>query len=504
MARSLTSPGPAPTPATAATPSVRKVPSWLLLAVVCVGQFMVVLDLSIVNVALPAMQRDLHFSTAQLQWVVNAYALTFGGFLLLGGRAADLFGRRKIFVLGLSMFSGASLICALAPNEGLLIAARALQGLGAAVLAPATLTILTTTFREPGERSRALGIWSAMAAVGGASGALFGGILTDLLSWRWIFYINLPIGIATIVAARLALVDTKAEGERPHLDILGAVTVTGGLVAFVYAIAGTDTHSWGSSDTLIPIAVAVVLLVIFALIETRKAGRALVPFRLFRSRGVTGANLAMFLVGGAIFAMWLFLSLYMQEVLHFSPLTTGVGFLPQTAAIAIGAQVAARLVPRFGPRPPLLVGILLAAIGLAWLSLISPTGTYAGDVLGGSVLATLGMGLSFTPLAFAATAGVVPQEAGLASGLLNTSRQVGGSIALAALATVAATKTAAVLGTHAVGSSFGFVADRTKLNRALTDGFSRVFLVAAVIALAGFLVTLIIPRQPAPTPPSAP
>jgi MFS family permease len=212
----------------------------------------------------------------------------------------------------------------------------------------------------------------------------------------------------------------------------------------------------------------------------------------------------MFLVGGAIFAMWLFLSLYMQEVLHFSPLTTGVGFLPQTAAIAIGAQVAARLVPRFGPRPPLLVGILLAAIGLAWLSLISPTGTYAGDVLGGSVLATLGMGLSFTPLAFAATAGVVPQEAGLASGLLNTSRQVGGSIALAALATVAATRTAAVLGTHAVGATFGVVADRIKLNRALTDGFSRVFLIASAVALAGFLATLIIPRQPAPTPASAP
>src|SRR5580704_2860076 len=444
----VSSVGPPSTPVTpdpATPPRTTRGPSWLLLAVVCVGQFMVVLDLSIVNVALPAMQRDLHFSASQLQWVVNAYALTFGGFLLLGGRAADLFGRRRIFILGLAMFCLASLICALAPNEGLLIAARALQGVGAAVLSPATLTILTTTFREPAERSRALGIWSAMAAVGGASGALFGGILTDLLSWRWIFYINVPIGLATIVAARAALVDTKAEGHRPTLDVLGALTVTGGLVAFVYAIAGTDTHPWGSSDTLVPLAVAVVLLLAFGLIEARVARTPLVPFRLFRSRGVTGANLAMLLVGGAIFAMWLFLSLYMQDVLHFSPLITGVGFLPQTAAIAIGAQVAARLVPRFGPRPPLLVGVSLAVVGLAWLSRITPTGTYAGDVLGGSVLATLGMGLSFTPLAFAATAGVAREEAGLASGLLNTSRQVGGSIALAALATLAAARTAAVL-----------------------------------------------------------
>src|SRR5580700_10401525 len=245
-------------PATAPSPPETRGPSWLLLAVVCVGQFMVVLDLSIVNVALPAMQTDLHFSTTQLQWVVNAYALTFGGFLLLGGRAADLFGRRKIFILGLAMFSGASLICALAPNEGLLIAARALQGLGAAVLSPATLTILTTTFREPAERSRALGLWSAMAAVGGASGALFGGVLTDLLSWRWIFYINVPIGLLTIIAARAALADSKAEGHRPTLDIPGALTVTAGLSAFVYAIAGTDTHAWGSTPTVIPIAIAAV------------------------------------------------------------------------------------------------------------------------------------------------------------------------------------------------------------------------------------------------------
>jgi EmrB/QacA subfamily drug resistance transporter len=396
------------------------------------------------------------------------------------------------------MFSGASLICALAPNEGLLIAARALQGLGAAVLSPATLTILTTTFREPAERARALGIWSAMAAVGGASGALFGGILTDLLSWRWIFYINVPIGLVTIVAARAALVDTRAESRRPTLDVLGALTVTGGLVAFVYAIAGTDTHAWGSAATLVPLAVAAALLAVFVLVEARVARTPLVPFRLFRSRGVTGANLAMMLVGGAIFSMWLFLSLYMQEVLHLSPLITGVGFLPQTAAIAVGAQVAARLVPRLGPRPPLLVGILLAAVGLAWLSRVSPTGSYLGSVLGGSVLATLGMGLSFTPLAFAATAGVAREEAGLASGMLNTSRQVGGSIGLAALATIAADRTAAYLGRHHI------VVGTVASPQALTAGFSRVFLIAALIALAGCLAALLIPRLPNAAPAGAP
>jgi len=500
-----------PAGATTGTPATRA-PAWMLLAVVCVGQFMVVLDLSIVNVALPAMQRDFHFSTSQLQWVVNAYALTFGGFLLLGGRAADLFGRRRIFILGLAMFSGASLVCAMAPNEGLLIGARALQGLGAAVLSPATLTILTTTFREPAERARALGIWSAMAAVGGASGALFGGVLTDLLSWRWIFYINVPIGLVTIVAARAALVDTRAEGERPTLDILGALTVTGGLVALVYAVAGTDTHAWGSAATLVPLAVAAVLLVAFVLVETRAARTPLVPFRLFRSRGVTGANLSMLLVGGAIFSMWLFLSLYMQEVLRFSPLITGVGFLPQTAAIALGAQVSARLVPRLGPRPPLLAGIALAVVGLGWLSFVSPTGSYAGDVLGGSILATLGMGLSFTPLAFAATAGVAREEAGLASGMLNTSRQVGGSIGLAALATIAANRTATVLGpaSRHVGDVLGFATSRATLDRALTSGFSRVFLVAAGIGLAGWLAALIIPRVPpqaavsGPPPPATP
>jgi EmrB/QacA subfamily drug resistance transporter len=465
----------------------------LVLALLCVGQFMVVLDLSIVNVALPSMQRNLGFTTSQLQWVVNAYALAFGGFLLLGGRAADLFGRKRIFMLGLSVFAGASLVCALAQNKQMLIGARTLQGLGAAVLAPATLTILTTTFQDPRERSRALGIWSAMAAAGGASGALLGGVLTDLLSWRWIFYINLPIGIAALVAARIVLVETRAPGDRSSLDVIGAVTVTGGLVALVYAIAGTDTHPWLSADTIVPLLLAAALLASFAVVETRSSRQPLVPFSLFRSRGVSAGNTVMFLVGGAMFSMWLFLSLYLQDVLHFSPLITGLGFLPQTIAIAVGAQISSRVVPRTGPRPPLIVGAALTTVGMVWLSHMSSSGSYVSEVLGGSVLATFGMGISMTPMAFAATAGVPREQAGLASGLLNTSRQVGGSIALAVLATIAAARSAALLR--------GELHSRVNEAVALTAGFDRVFVVATGITLAGLIAAFFVPAS-APMPPT--
>jgi EmrB/QacA subfamily drug resistance transporter len=462
------------------------VPSWIVLVVACVGQFMVVLDLSIVTVALPSMQRDLGFSSSQLQWVVNAYALTFGGFLLLGGRAADLFGRRRIFLFGLGLFAGASLVCALAQDQQMLIAARALQGVGAAVLSPATLTILTTAFREPHERSRALGVWSAMAALGGASGALLGGVLTDFLSWRWIFYINIPIGIATIVAARMVLSETRAETGRQRLDVLGSLTVTGAMVALVYAVAGTDVHPWLSASTEVPLVIAAAGFVAFVLVETKVASAPLVPFRLFRSRAVSSANVSMMFVAGAMFAMWIFLSLYLQGVLHFSPLSTGLGFLPQTAAIAVAAQLSARLVPRFGPRLPLIAGASLSTVGMLWLSQITSNGTYAGSVLGGSVLATFGMGLSFTPLAFTATAGVRREEAGLASGVLNASRQVGSAICLAALATVAAARTRALLAGTA----------HTALHEAsaLTSGFRTVFGIAAAITAVGALSAFFIPR----------
>jgi len=467
----------------------------MVLALVCVGQFMVVLDLSIVNVALPSMQRDLGFSTPGLQWVVNAYALAFGGFLLLGGRAADLFGRRRIFMLGLVLFAGASLVCGVAQNQFMLVGARALQGLGAAVLSPATLTILTMTFRAPAERSRALGIWSAMAAVGGASGALLGGILTDLLSWRWIFYINIPIAAAALVAARIVLVETRAEGERPSLDVPGAVAVTGGLVALVYAVAGTSTHAWSAPATVVPLLISGACLAAFVVIETKIVRAPLVPFTVFRSRGLGAANLAMLFAGGAMFSMWFFVSLYLQDVLRFSPLVTGVGFLPQTAAIALGAQISARLVPRYGARLPLLAGIVLSASGLEWLSRAGPTGSYWGSVFGGATLATFGMGLAITPLAFAATAGVAPTQAGLASGVLNTSRQIGASTALAALATIAADRTHSLL----VAQGRGVVVPRAHLASALTAGYSKGFTVAALIASCGVVAGIFVPRQARPT-----
>ncbi len=463
----------------------------MVLALVCVGQFMVVLDLSIVNVALPSMQRDLGFTTSGLQWVVNAYALAFGGFLLLGGRAADVFGRRRVFMLGLMLFGGASVVCAVAQNQFMLVGARALQGLGAAVLSPATLTILTMTFRAPAERSRALGIWSAMAAVGGASGALLGGILTDLLSWRWIFYVNIPIAAATLIAARIVLSETRAEGPRPSLDVPGAVLVTVGLSSLVYAVAGTSTHAWSSTATIVPLVIAGVCLATFVFIETKVVRAPLVPFALFRSRALTASNLSMLFAGGAMFSMWFFVSLYLQDVLHFSPLVTGLGFLPQTAAIAIAAQISSRLVPRYGPRPLLLVGVAMSATGLEWLSRAGPTGSYWGSVFGGATLATFGMGLAITPLAFAATAGVAPTQAGLASGVLNTSRQIGASVALAALATIAADRTQEVL----AAAPHPGVHPEVHQAVALTAGFSRGFSVAALIASVGFVAGLFIPRQ---------
>jgi EmrB/QacA subfamily drug resistance transporter len=466
----------------------RHVPDWLLLTVVCVGQFMVVLDISIVNVALPSMQRDLGFSTSALQWVVNAYALTFAGFLLLGGRAGDLYGRRRMFLVGLLTFAGASLVCAVAQDQAMLIGARALQGLGGAILSPATLTILTTEFTEPRKRARALGVWSAMAAAGGASGALLGGVLTDLLTWRWIFLINVPIGIVTAIGARTVLQESRrADADARSLDVLGALTVTGGLVLFVYAVAATSWHPWGSVDTLVPLFASFFLLGAFVVVETRVASAPLVPFRIFRSRSLSGANVSMLALGAAMFPMWLFLSLYLQEVLGFSPLKAGFGFLPQTLAIVVGAQVSSRLVPRVGPRLPLLVGTLMAAVGLFWLAHLQFGQSYWTVAAPSSTLATLGMGLSFTPLAFAATTGVAPQEAGLASGLLNTSRQMGGSIGLAVLVTLATTKIADLRAAGAHTASAVAAAN--------TSGYDRGLAVGALFALLAAAASLVLPRN---------
>ena len=354
----------------------RYVPSWVVLGIVCIGQFMVVLDASIVNVALPSIQRDLHFSTSNLQWIVNAYTLTFAGFLLLGGRAADLFGRRRIFMVGLAVFTVSSLLGGLAQSEAWLIGARALQGLGAAILAPATLTILTSTFEEGPARARALGVWSAVSAAGASAGALFGGILTDFLSWRWILFVNVPVGVVALVAARRGLPESRAEMAHRHLDLAGAVTVTVGLVALVFALVRTETYSWGSAQVLVPLAAAVVLLAVFLFLQARVSKAPLVPLSIFRSRSVSGGNVVMLMMFGALFGSWYFETLYMQHVLGYSPLQAGLAFLPQTVLIAAGAQVTARLVPKFGPRPLIVLGTLVAGGGLAWLSQISTGSTF--------------------------------------------------------------------------------------------------------------------------------
>lgn len=471
----------------------RNVPDWVILTIACVAQFMVVLDVSIVNVALPSIRRSLHYSPTGVQWVVNAYVLTFAGFLLLGGRAADLFGRRRIYLLGLGVFTLASLGGGLAQNSGELTAARAVQGLGGAILSPATLTIIVTTYTGV-RTAKAIGAWSAVAGAGGAVGSLLGGVLTAEISWRWVLFVNIPIGLAGMVAAVRYLSESRrpADGSRGRLDVAGAVTVTAGLGALIYAIVGTDTHPWGSARTLVTLGVAAVLLAAFGFIESRAAS-PLVPFRLFRSRPVTGANLVMLLVGSAFFSFWYFLSFYMQNVLGYGALKAGLAFFPMAVAVIIGAQTSSRLINGIGVRPLLQAGTLVATGGFAWLTTISAHGTYWADVFGPGCMVALALGLLFAPLASAATAGVPFSEAGLASGVLNTSRQVGGSLGLAALATIATDRS------HSV-------AHHASTATALTDGYARAFFVAMFVAIAAFACSLIVPtiRRPAASPTEAP
>ncbi len=466
--------------------SGRVVPLWVLLALVCLGQFMVVLDISIVNVALPSIQAELRFTASGLQWVVNAYTLTFAGFLLLGGRAADLFGRRRMFLAGLGMFTAASFVGGLAQSSAMLIGARALQGLGAAVLAPATLSILTTTFPEGPARARALGVWSAVAAAGASAGALLGGVLTELISWRWILFVNVPVGVLAVIAARTFLPESRMESQHRSLDVAGALTVTGGLVALVYAIVRIQTYSWTSRQTLVPLGVGLALLCGFLAIQARVAKAPLMPLRIFRSRPLAAGNAYLILLFAAMFGTWYFETLFMQRVLGYSPLQAGLAFLPQTILIAAGSQIASRLVSRIGSQPILLVGTALSATGLAWLSRITPESAFLGDLLGPFVLVGLGMGLSVTPAIVAATAGVPRKDAGLASGLLNTSRSIGASIGLAMLATVAANRTAGLL--ERAGSTPSSVAAAT------TVGYARAIEIGVIILLvAGIVAALAIP-----------
>jgi EmrB/QacA subfamily drug resistance transporter len=479
---------------------VPKVSDNAILALVCVAQFMVVLDISIVNVALPDIGHQLHYSAVGLQWVVNAYVLTFAGFLLLGGRTADLLGRRRVFIAGVTLFTVASLLGGLAQNSTELTIARAAQGLGGAVLSPATLTIIMTTFTEPERRNRALGAWSAVAGLGGAFGAILGGILTTYLSWRWVLYVNIPIGVAVGVAARVLLQESRRPDADRRLDVQGSILATGGLALLVYTIVGTDTHPWGSARTLILLAVSVLLLVAFVFSQTIVRS-PLMPLSLFTSRSVWSANIVMLLMGVVFFSMWYFLSLYLQYVHGYSPLKAGLLFLPMSAAIIVGAQTAGRIMSRVGPQRMLVVGLGLAAIGFAWLTQITATESYVDGLLGGTLLISFGVGLSFAPLATAGTAGVHFTQAGLASGVLNTSRQVGGSIGLAALATVATDRTRQAFG---LAPGHRLIVSDDHYKAALTSGYVHAFAAAAIVSAVAALAAFAIPGRQRPPAVAAP
>jgi EmrB/QacA subfamily drug resistance transporter len=469
--------------------TARQIPAWATLAVCCIAQFMVVLDVSIVNVALPQMRHDLGLSVTDQQWVINAYTLTFAGFLMVGGRAADLFGRRRVFLLGLALFTVFSLVGGLAQSGAWLITARALQGVGGAILAPATLSLLTSKFTDANERRKALGAWSATAASGAAVGVLAGGVLTDLLDWRWVLFVNVPIGAALLVAAGLALTESRAEGARRRLDVPGALTVTAGLAVFVYGIVGTNVHPWGSGRTVATLAIGLALLGVFFLYEGRFAKDPLVPLGVFRRRALSTANGIAVTIGIALFGMFFFLSLYLQQVAGYSPLKAGLAFFPSGLATLTGALVGVRIVVKLGVRRQLILGPGLGAVGLFYLATLSPGDSYLAHILVPLLLLGFGLGISFVPMTMAATAGVPPQQAGLASALINTTRQMGGALGLAVMATVA---TSAAShhgpGARAVAAAF-------------TTGYDRAFLIAAIALLAGAAGALLLPRlTPQPVP----
>jgi EmrB/QacA subfamily drug resistance transporter len=453
---------------------------WLALALLCTVQFMVVLDIAVVNVALPSIQTDLGFSQENLQWVISAYALLFGGFLLLGGRAADLLGRRRVFLVGIVVFTVASLLSGLAWSEGSLIGARALQGLGAAIISPAALSILTTTFAEGSERNTALGAWGAVGAFGAVAGVLLGGILTDLLSWEWIFYVNAPVGIGAFIAAPLLLRESRDAHAR-SFDLPGAVLVTGGLVVLVYAITQANDYGWGSIETIGFFAAAVALLAGFVGWEARTRD-PLMPLSIFRLRTLVGANVAGLILGTVLFAMFLMLTLYMQQVLGYSPLRTGVAYLAVAGTAIVWSALAAQLVTRVGVKPVLVAGMAFLTAGLAYFTQVSVGGSYTGDLLPGFLVIAIGMGFSFVPISIAALAGVRASEAGLASGLINTSQQIGGALGIAALSAVATSTTADEL---AAGSQRAV---------ALTEGFQAAFVGGVSVAIVGVLVALFVVR----------
>jgi EmrB/QacA subfamily drug resistance transporter len=461
---------------------------WLALVVVCFGQFMVILDATIVNVALPSIQTDLDLSTEQLQWIVNSYTLLFGGFLLLGGRAADLLGRRALFLAGLAVFSAASFVNALANTGEVLIIARGVQGLGAALISPAALSIITTTFSEGEERTKAMGVWGAIAGAGGAFGLLIGGVLTDLLSWPWIFLVNIPIGVGTALAALRFVPESRGQMAHRRFDLAGAISVTGGLLVLVYAIVRAQVKGWGSLHTIGLSALAIALLAAFVVIERRSVA-PLVRLGLLRIRTLATANGVLFIVVGGLFGMFFFASLYVQRILGYSPLKAGFAFLPVTIGIIVGAGLASSvLIKRFGVKPTVLAGMSLAAIGLVVLAATTKVdGSYLG-ILFGLVPMSLGMGCTFVPLTLVATTGIDSEDAGLASGLFNTFQQVGGALGLAVLSTLASDRTTSYL------TGLGHRPSAHDQASGLVEGFQLAFTVSAGLMVVGVILIAVLLR----------
>jgi EmrB/QacA subfamily drug resistance transporter len=438
---------------------------------------MVILDVSVVNVALPSIREDLGFSQIDLQWVVNAYTLTLAGFLLLGGRAADLLGDRRVFVAGLAAFTGASLVGALANEQLVLIIARGIQGVGGAIVTPATLSIITSTFREGPERNRALAAWSAMGGVGGAVGVLLGGVLTEAFGWRSILLINVPVGIwAAITAFRVVPEGRGRSTSERNYDVAGAITITAGLVTLTYAIVRTDVNGWGSAKTLIPMLAGLLLVAIFLVIEGRLAKRPLVPLRIFRSRTLSSANVVIFFLGASAFSMWFFVSLYMQQVLGYTPIEAGLGFAPMSATVVAGSALAGRTAARIGAGRVLSAGMACVGVGLLLFSGVDLHGGYVTDVMLPGMVTAFGIGLVFVSGTVTAVAGVDRSETGLASGLVNTSRTFGAALGIAVLATIASARSSGAPGHGAA---------------ALVLGYQRAFLVGSLFAFAGAFVSLV-------------
>ena len=467
-------------------PTIADERRWLVLALLCASQFMVVLDFSIVNVALPAMQKDLGFSQQNLQWVISAYALTFGGFLLLGGRAADLFGRRRVFMAGLGLFVLASLVGGLAHLQWVLISARAFQGLGAAIVSPAALSILTTTFTEGQERNRALSIWGAIAAGGFAAGVLLGGILTDGLSWRWVMFVNVPIGIVAVALSPVLLSESRKQTATTQIDLAGAVTVTAGLVLLVYALVQAPEAGWVAVSTVLMLGSAIAFLALFIWVESRSPA-PLMPLVIFRSSTLTGANLVAALLSAAVASMVFILTLYMQQVLGYSALQTGMAFLPHALAAMAAAPLASQLLSRIGVKSTMVSGMVASMVGLLLLTHIPVQGNFVRDLLPGTVLVGLGIVTGLVSVTIAATAGVADSEQGLASGLLNTAQQIGSAVGLAILVAVATARTQAIVAS--TGNS------PAGLQTATTGGFQAALAVGAGFAAIGIIVALLVIRE---------